>query len=71
MQFSGLFLAGWLAVPAVSFMINHFDLFGTRQVWLYWRGEVSGRCRSIFRSSIAAFDIRCTSAGHWPFGRRP
>jgi protein-S-isoprenylcysteine O-methyltransferase Ste14 len=30
-----LFAAGWLLVPAVSLMINHFDLFGTRQVWLH------------------------------------
>jgi methanethiol S-methyltransferase len=30
----GLFAAGWLLVPAVTLMISHFDLFGTRQVWL-------------------------------------
>jgi methanethiol S-methyltransferase len=35
----GLFAAGWLLVPAVTLMINHFDLFGTRQVWLYLRGR--------------------------------
>jgi protein-S-isoprenylcysteine O-methyltransferase Ste14 len=35
----GLFAAGWLMVPVVSMMINHFDLFGTRQVWLYFRGK--------------------------------
>ena len=35
----GLFAVGWLLVPAVSLMINHFDLFGTRQVWLYLRGR--------------------------------
>ena len=35
----GLFAAGWLLIPAVSLMINHFDLFGTRQVWLYLRGR--------------------------------
>jgi protein-S-isoprenylcysteine O-methyltransferase Ste14 len=29
-----LFGAGWLMVPVVSLMINHFDLFGLRQVWL-------------------------------------
>ena len=33
-----LFAFGWLAVPGVSLMINHFDLFGTRQVWLHLRG---------------------------------
>jgi protein-S-isoprenylcysteine O-methyltransferase Ste14 len=30
-----MFAAGWFMVPAVSLMINHFDLFGTRQVWLH------------------------------------
>jgi protein-S-isoprenylcysteine O-methyltransferase Ste14 len=34
-----LFAIGWLMVPAVSLMINHFDLFGTRQVWLNMRGH--------------------------------
>jgi len=34
-----LFAAGWLAVPLVSLMISHFDLFGTRQVWLHWQGK--------------------------------
>ena len=36
---SALFAVGVLAVPGVSLMINHFDLFGTRQVWLYLRGK--------------------------------
>lgn len=35
----GLFAVGWLLVPAASLMIDHFDLFGTRQVWLYLRGR--------------------------------
>lgn len=35
----GLFIVGWLSVPAVSFLINHFDLFGLRQVWLYYHGQ--------------------------------
>jgi len=35
----GMFAAGWLLVPLVSLMIDHFDLFGTRQVWLYLRGR--------------------------------
>ncbi len=34
-----LFAAGWLMVPLVSLMINHFDLFGLRQVWLHLRGR--------------------------------
>ena len=34
-----LFAAGWLAVPLISLMISHFDLFGARQVWLHLRGK--------------------------------
>lgn len=34
-----LFAAGWLTVPAVTLIIDHFDLFGTRQVWLHFRGR--------------------------------
>jgi len=35
----GLFAFGWLMVPAVSLLINHFDLFGSRQVYLHLRGR--------------------------------
>ena len=35
----GLFGCGWVYFVLASFAINHFDLFGLRQVFLYWKGE--------------------------------
>ena len=34
-----LFWLGWAIAFASTFMINHFDLFGLRQVYLAWRGK--------------------------------
>ncbi len=39
MVLHGLFVLGWLIVFYSSFLINHFDLFGLRQVWLNLRNK--------------------------------
>ncbi len=48
-----LSLLGWGMVFGSSFIINHFDLFGLRQVWLHWQGRpytyVPFRIVSVYR----------------------
>jgi len=35
----GLFGLGWAVVLACTFLINHFDFFGLRQIWLHLMGK--------------------------------
>ena len=35
----GIYAGGWILLLAVTFLINHFDLFGMRQVWYFLRGR--------------------------------
>lgn len=34
-----IYALGWALLFASTYLINHFDLFGLRQVWLHLRGE--------------------------------
>lgn len=75
-----LLAAGWLMVPLVSLLINHFDLFGTRQVWLHLRKQsytpLPFRTPSVYRRMrhplyvgwmIAFWSAPTMTAGHLLF----
>jgi protein-S-isoprenylcysteine O-methyltransferase Ste14 len=40
-----MFAFGWGLVLVTTFLLNHFDLFGLRQVWLYFLGRPYTRLR--------------------------
>ena len=37
--FWAFFASGWALVLFATFLIDHFDLFGLRQTWVYWQGK--------------------------------
>ncbi len=54
----GVFGMGWAIVLLSSFMINHFDLFGLRQVWLNLQQKGYG-------------EVRFRTVGFYKFVRHP
>jgi protein-S-isoprenylcysteine O-methyltransferase Ste14 len=41
------FTSGWLLILLTTFVINHFDLFGLRQVWMHLQGRPQSGLRFV------------------------
>ena len=66
----GLFFLGFGIVVLSSFIIDHFDLFGTRHVILYALGSPYTPPQSRFGAFTSLSAIPCCWAGTGPSGRR-
>ena len=64
------FAFGWGLVLVTTFVINHFDLFGLRQVWRHLHGEPQQGLKFVTRCCIGWCVIRCTWAGSSRSGAR-
>lgn len=45
-----VFALGWAIVLVSTLLLNHFELFGLKQVWQYWRGQ--GAAAPQFRTPL-------------------
>lgn len=43
----GFFAFGWALILYTTFLINHFELFGLRQVWRYLLGQTDGGAKFV------------------------
>jgi hypothetical protein len=67
---SGGFAFGFLLVLVTTFLINHFDLFGLRQVVLYLLGREYERSPSSLPAPIVWCGTRSTWDGSLRSGQR-